>query len=88
MASREEILEAMRNPPKLPLDVEYYETHYEELLEKYPNQWIAILDERLAGVANSSTELIAKMREAGIPTNRMFMCHMETEPTVWILPTL
>ena len=88
MASRQEILEAIRNPPKLPPDVEYYETHYEELLEKYPNQWIAISDARLAGVADSSTELIAKMRDAGVPTNRMFMYHMETEPTIWILPTL
>jgi hypothetical protein len=33
-------------------DTAYYEAHHEKLLKKYPEQWVAIFDQQVVGVAS------------------------------------
>ena len=46
---------------------------YDDLLMKYPDQWIAITDREEPFVAGSSEELLAKLDEAGIDRNTAVM---------------
>ena len=54
-------------------EIDFYEAHYKEFLEKYPDQWVGILDEKLMGVAETRAELRAKFKAEGVPMNFMFV---------------
>ena len=47
-------------------DVAYYESHREELLEKHPEQWIAIFNRNVVGVAPELEVLLHNLEKQGI----------------------
>ena len=69
-------------------DVDYYETHYQELLALYPDQWIAILDQKVVAVSNDAFELSAQLKKRGVPPNRVLRRHMTQESELLILTHL
>ena len=69
-------------------NVEWYGAHYWELLEKYPDKWVAILDQRVVGAADDGFELIDQLRDKGIPPSQPLRRHLATEPKLLIVPVL
>lgn len=58
----------------------YYETHWEELLGQYPEQWVAIHQERVVGAAPGLDNLLTALQERGIPIGEAlveFVTHSE-----------
>ena len=80
--------ESMASWEKSKKDVEFYETHRKEFLEKYPDQWIGIDNAKLMGVADSFDELLEMFRAKGIPTNHMLVRRMSTKPRILVVPTI
>ena len=69
-------------------DIYFYETRREELLKKYPDQWVAILNQKVMGAADSPAELREQFKVKGIPTNRMVLRHLSTKPRILVVPTI
>ena len=59
--------------------------HYDDLVKKYPDQWIAITGREEPFVAESSKELIAILDEEGIDRNTAVMKFLRTRPRRMIL---
>ena len=66
-------------------DTEYFNAHYWEILGRHPDEWVAVLDERVVGSGDDVFELIDRLRSQGIPTERLVIRRAEAEPKVWIL---
>ena len=66
-------------------DIEYSETHREELLNQYPEQWIAVLKRKVVGHASDVYELLDELRERGIPTERVVLRHLTRQEELFIL---
>ena len=66
-------------------DIGYAETHHEELLNQYPEQWVAILNEKVVGGGSDVYQLIDELREKGIPTERVVLRHLTREEELLIL---
>ena len=66
-------------------DIEYSETHREELLNQYPEQWVAVLKRKVVGHASDVYELLDELRERGIPTERVVLRHLTRQEELFIL---
>lgn len=60
-------------------DTAYYCEHWEELVEKYPEQWVAIFNERVAGSAPDLRELLEEIRIKGIPPGQALVEYVTRE---------
>ncbi|MFQ6026747.1 MAG: hypothetical protein ACE5Q6_04435 [Dehalococcoidia bacterium] len=66
-------------------DVEYAETHYDELLSRYPEQWAGILEGKVVGTAADVYQLIDDLKKQGIPTERVVLRHLTNNEELFIL---
>ena len=66
-------------------DTAYYEAHYEELLKKYPEQWVAIFNQKVVGASPDYEQLLAELEERGVPTERTLFKHLTQKEDLWIL---
>ena len=66
---------------------EYFGEHYSELLEQYPDQWVAILEQRIVATADDGFELIARLRKKGIPPHLPLRRLVSTRPKFLIVPS-
>ena len=66
-------------------DTAYYEAHHEELLKKYPEQWVAIFDQQVVGVCLDYEQLLTQLEEKGVPIERTLFKHLTQKVEFWIL---
>jgi len=66
-------------------DISYAESHHEELLKQYPEQWAAILHQKVVGAAPDVYQLIAELQERGLPTERVVLRHLTRREELLIL---
>ncbi len=69
-------------------DVEFYETHYQELLSRYPDQWVAISDQKVVGASEDAFDLLAQLKVRGISTQRVMTRYLTEYPELLILTSL
>ena len=50
------------------------------LLEEYPNEWVAYYDEKLCAHSKNHDEMVAQLREKGIPYGETAVKLMDTNP--------
>ncbi len=53
--------------------VDYYEAHYQDLLAQYPDQWIAILNQKVVGASCDAFKLMSELEAGGIPANEVLI---------------
>lgn len=66
-------------------DVTYFDRHYDELLTRYPEQWVAVLDQEIVGVDTDLERLAARLRERGVPMERIYINRLTSEDYVLIV---
>lgn len=66
-------------------DTAYYETHHEQLLKKYPEQWVAIFDQQVVGSSPDYEKLLTELEEKGVPIERTLFKHLTQKQEIWIL---
>ena len=66
-------------------DISYAENHHEELLNQYPEQWIAILGQQVVGASTEAYQLIADLKKKGIPTEWVVVRHLTQQEELLIL---
>lgn len=75
---REELTRFHRN-------VEYGQAHYCELLERYPEQWVAIYDEEVVGTGPDKQQLINELRQRGVPPEHTFFDFFTHDDTILVV---
>ena len=53
-------------------DVEYFDQHRQELLQQYPDQWVAVYHQQVVGAAKDPKRLVKQLERKGIPPGRVF----------------
>lgn len=63
----------------------YVQDHYSELLEQYPEQWIAVYGQTVVGVDADLERLIERLRVQGVPPEHTVTEYLTREEVIWIL---
>ncbi|MBI4499142.1 MAG: hypothetical protein HY689_14730 [Chloroflexi bacterium] len=58
---------------RLKRDMDYFEAHREELLEQYPEQWVAIFHEQVLGAGPDFDRLLDDLQARGIPVGQVLI---------------
>ena len=71
-------------------DLEFYEAYYEELLEQYPEQWIAIVGQKVVASSHDEFDLLDQLKTSGPPPGGEveLIRHMSGNPEILIVPLL
>ena len=54
-------------------DALYFEAHRQELVDQYPERWVAIYRQQVVGAAKDLGRLIRQLERKGIPRGRAFV---------------
>jgi Family of unknown function (DUF5678) len=68
-------------------DTDYLRTHLKELLDRYPEQWIAIYNREVVGAATDFDSLLAELKKTGIPIGQALVEQMTRQDDQLILPS-
>lgn len=66
-------------------DAQYLEDHREELLEQYPERWVAIYNQQVVGAAKDAKRLKRQLERKGIPASRVFREYLTKKEELLIL---
>jgi hypothetical protein len=66
-------------------DVAYYEAKREELLQQYPEQWVAIYNQEVVGAARDLRRLLTQIVKKGVPRGRAFVEYVTDKEELLIL---
>lgn len=67
------------------LDGQFFEAHHKELLSQYPDQYVAIFEEKVLGADKKLEKLVKRLRRNGIDTTRVRIEFLHTKRPTWIL---
>ena len=82
MGGKEKVLEDFARHER---DVEFFEYHHRKLLEKYPDEWVAVYDVGVVDTDKDFLVLLDRLKEKGIPTDKTVIYFMDTDPKPLIL---
>ena len=66
-------------------DMAYFDAHRQEILDQYPERWVAIYDSRVVGTAKNLPRLMAQLERQGIPTGQAFVEYVTGHDDLLIL---
>ena len=66
-------------------DTAYYEAHHEELLKKYPEQWVAIFDQQVVGASPDYEKLFDDLQAKGYSVGHVLVEYLTTHDELLIL---
>jgi hypothetical protein len=66
-------------------DAQYFDQHRRELLQAYPERWIAIYNHQVVGAAKHLKRLVAQLERKGIPRGRAFVDYATEREDLLIL---
>ena len=67
-------------------EIEYYEAHQDELLQQYPEKWVAIFHQTVAGANPDFEQLLTELDERGVPSEHALIRHVTAKDDLLILP--
>ncbi len=66
-------------------DVDYYESHREELFEQHAEEWVAIFNQQVVGAASEFEHLLKDLKEKGLPPEQVLVEHLTSQEELLIL---
>ncbi len=66
-------------------DMDYYETHREELLEQHPEQWVAIFNQEVVGAGADFDRVLDDLKQRDIPTAHTYIQYVTCKDEILIL---
>lgn len=79
--------EAQAELARFKKDTAYLDAHYEELLEQYPEQWVAIYNQQVVGTGPDFEQLLKNLKAQGFPVGQLLVEHLTRQEEVLILPS-
>jgi hypothetical protein len=68
-------------------DALYLDRRRQELLERYPDQWVAIYQQTVVGAAKNPERLVRQLERKGIPSGQTYWEYLSTKDELLIVPT-
>lgn len=68
-------------------DTAYFEQHREELLEQYPEQWVAVFNQQVVGADPDFDRLLDGLQARGIPVGQVPVELLTRKDELLILPS-
>ena len=82
---------AMRKTKQTDTDLERYHAdalwfgaHYKELKAQYPDHWVCIYNEEVAGAHEDAESLISEMQSKNVPVGHAFFDFVHAEEKSWV----
>ena len=69
-------------------DALYFQQHRQELLERYPERWVAIYNQQVVGAAKDHKRLVRQLERKGIPAGRVFREYVTDKEELLILAAI
>ena len=66
-------------------DAEYFERHRQELLERYPERWVAVYNQEVVGSAKDIKRLVRQLERKGIQPGRTYREYLTEKEELLIL---
>ena len=66
-------------------DTAYYEAHHEALLARSPEQWVAIYNQQVVGVAPDYEQLLDELQAKGFSVGHVLVEHLTRQDELLIL---
>ena len=66
-------------------DTTYYEAHHAELLARYPEQWVAIYNQQVVGIAPDYEQLLDELQAKGFAVGQVLVEHLTRHDELLIL---
>ena len=63
----------------------FFESHYNELLERHPEHWVAVLDKRVVGTDPDLERLLANLKSCGVSLSKITVEKVTADQETWIL---
>ena len=67
-------------------DGQFFDTHYNRLLEMYPEQWIGVFQKEVVGTDTDFNSLLDDLKSRGFPLSRMIIKQVTAKKVKWFLP--
>lgn len=80
--NEEEILRMMDEAER---NSKFIQAHYQELLQQYPDSWIAVYQEEVVASSKSNKALVKKMDALGCLRKGSVTRYMDTDPPMWMI---
>ena len=87
-----EIHDRISDPKKVAEDLESFRrtterfsADYSDMLERYPNQWIALYSEKVRAQGNSLEAVLTQIDEIGLPRGQTLIEYMDPDPQLMLL---
>ena len=68
-------------------DAFYVRDRWEELLQQFPDRWIAVYGQKVVTTARTHKELVAKLRRKGVPPAEAYTKFLATDEPFLIVPS-
>lgn len=66
-------------------DAEYFQAHRQELLERYPDHWVAVYNLEVVGAAKDHKRLIRQLQRKGTPASMAFVDYLTEKEDLFIV---
>jgi len=66
-------------------DTLYLDAHRDELLARYPEQWVAVYKLEVVGVAKEMEQLVKELKQNGVPPEYSYCEYLSAEPITLIV---
>lgn len=78
-------MQVQRELERFTQDMLYVDQHRRELLERYPERWVAVYNQQVVGVAKDPKRLVRQLERKGIPSGQVFREYLTEQEDVLIL---
>jgi hypothetical protein len=85
MHTQEELERVQQDLDRFTRDMLYFDQHREELLQQYPERWVAVYNQQVVGAAKDPKRLVRQLQRKGIPPGQVFREYLTEEEVLLIL---
>lgn len=71
------------NLARFTADAKWFDRHYDELLDKYPDQWVGVYHKKVVGASPDCEALIVNLSNDGMPVGRIYFNFLDSKQTLW-----
>lgn len=65
-------------------DTQYFDSHYQEFLNEYPEQWVAVYNQEVVGTGPQFRPLLKQLKAQGVNLSKVVIERVSREPETWI----